>query len=67
VISDFVRQIYPTFKQANPTLPILVREAAGIRPAIYARYEFGRERKINVDNMTAQQIEQQIKALATPE
>jgi NADH dehydrogenase (ubiquinone) 1 alpha subcomplex subunit 2 len=31
-------------KQSNPHTPIMIREALGIEPKVYARYEFGRER-----------------------
>jgi NADH dehydrogenase (ubiquinone) 1 alpha subcomplex subunit 2 len=30
-------------KKNNPSTPILLREAAGTLPKVYARYEFGRE------------------------
>lgn len=30
-------------KKHNPSIPILLREAQGTRPKVYARYEFGQE------------------------
>lgn len=35
---DFVAKEYPALKQANPTLPILIREASQVNAAVYARY-----------------------------
>ena len=36
--SDFVSKNYATIKQANPELPILVREASGIEARAFARF-----------------------------
>lgn len=30
-------------KKHNPSIPIMLREAQGTRPKVYARYEFGKE------------------------
>lgn len=30
-------------KKHNPNTPIMLREAAGTQPKVYARFEFGRE------------------------
>ncbi|KAJ0300035.1 hypothetical protein COL516b_008777 [Colletotrichum fioriniae] len=35
---NFVARAYPTMKKNNPQTPILIREAAGTLPKIYARY-----------------------------
>ncbi|RKP07957.1 thioredoxin-like protein [Thamnocephalis sphaerospora] len=64
-VRDFVHKSYPVLKSANPSLPILVREAAGVRPTIYARYEHGKERKVSVENMNAGEVEKQVERLAT--
>jgi hypothetical protein len=36
--SDFVAKNYTSIKQANPELPILVREASGIEARAFARF-----------------------------
>ncbi|PQE21279.1 hypothetical protein CJF32_00006404 [Rutstroemia sp. NJR-2017a WRK4] len=41
---SFLARTYPTMKKHNPNTPIMLREAAGTSPKVYARYEFGRER-----------------------
>lgn len=39
----FITRAYPTMKKNNPNTPILLREAQGTLPKIYARYDLGRE------------------------
>ncbi len=34
----FLTRAYPTMKKNNPDTPILIREAQGILPKVYARY-----------------------------
>jgi len=34
----FLKRAYPTMKHHNPTTPILIREATGIEPKLWARY-----------------------------
>lgn len=34
----FLNRAYPTMKKNNPQIPILIREAQGTLPKIYARY-----------------------------
>ncbi|CAH0015803.1 unnamed protein product [Clonostachys rhizophaga] len=49
---SFINRAYPTMKKNNPTIPILVREAQGTIPKVYARYgtTLLRIRKIGVGN-----------------
>lgn len=34
----FLQKSYPTMKKHNPHTPILIREALGIEPKVFARY-----------------------------
>lgn len=34
----FLNRAYPTMKKNNPQIPILIREASGTVPKVYARY-----------------------------
>ena len=34
----FLTRAYPTMKKNNPFTPILIREASGTLPKVYARY-----------------------------
>ena len=46
--SAFITQNYATLKKANPDLPLLVREANGTPARIFARFERGVERHVEV-------------------
>jgi hypothetical protein len=35
---SFLSRAYPTMKKNNPYTPIMLREAAGTQPKVYARY-----------------------------
>src|SRR5947209_1377636 len=35
---SFLKRAYPTMKKNNPNIPILIREATGIEPKVWARY-----------------------------
>lgn len=35
---NFLQRSYPTMKKHNPHTPILIREASGTEPTLYARY-----------------------------
>ncbi|KAI7895874.1 thioredoxin-like protein [Mucor mucedo] len=56
-LRDFVAKNYVSIKQANPELPILVREASGIEARAFARFDKGVERKVILQNASAQEIE----------
>ncbi|XP_061902527.1 NADH dehydrogenase [ubiquinone] 1 alpha subcomplex subunit 2 [Entelurus aequoreus] len=60
---DFVEQHYVNLKRANPDFPILVRECSGVEARLWARYDFGKERSLSVDNMSADQVAQNLHAL----
>mmetsp|Transcript_6728 Transcript_6728/g.7503 ORF Transcript_6728/g.7503 Transcript_6728/m.7503 type:complete len:94 (+) Transcript_6728:31-312(+) len=47
----FVKGNYASMKQANPQLPILVRECSGANARLIARYDFGKEKAVVVDGL----------------
>ncbi|XP_062308969.1 NADH dehydrogenase [ubiquinone] 1 alpha subcomplex subunit 2 [Osmerus eperlanus] len=53
---DFVEQHYVALKSANPGFPILIRECSGVQPKLWARYDFGKETSVGLDNMTVDQV-----------
>ncbi|XP_017260292.1 NADH dehydrogenase [ubiquinone] 1 alpha subcomplex subunit 2 [Kryptolebias marmoratus] len=61
---DFVEQNYVTLKKSNPDFPILIRECSGVQARLWARYDFGKERSISVDNMSADQVASALQNLA---
>jgi NADH dehydrogenase (ubiquinone) 1 alpha subcomplex subunit 2 len=48
---SFLTRAYPTMKHHNPHTPIMIREASGVQPRVYARYEFGREKMADLNGM----------------
>ncbi|KAL7389929.1 hypothetical protein ABVT39_011973 [Epinephelus coioides] len=53
---DFVEQHYVALKKSNPDFPIRIRECSGVQARVWARYDFGKERSVSVDNMSADQV-----------
>lgn len=48
---SFLTRAYPTMKKNNPYIPIMIREAQGTQPRVWARYEFGREKMEDLRGM----------------
>merc|ERR1711970_958048 len=63
-VRDFVEHNYVSIKKANPTFPLLVRECSDIVPKVWARYEFGRETSLTLEDMTKEQVGEAIQKLA---
>ncbi|KAI1116591.1 NADH dehydrogenase, alpha subcomplex, subunit 2 [Nemania sp. NC0429] len=59
----FLNRAYPTMKKNNPHTPILMREAAGTIPKVYARYEFGKEKSQILEGLSDKQIEDAVTSL----
>ncbi|KAI9230789.1 MAG: thioredoxin-like protein [Piptocephalis tieghemiana] len=55
-LRDFVSKNYLGMKKANPSLPILIREASGIEAKAYARFEKGVERNSILSNLSEEQV-----------
>jgi len=51
-------------KKNNPNTPVLMREALGIQPRVYARYEYGKEASALLSGLTETQIEEKVSELA---
>ncbi|KAF5097038.1 hypothetical protein D0Z03_001492 [Geotrichum reessii] len=62
-LRQFLIKNYPVFKQENPTTPVLIREAFGVRPAAFARFEYGKESKVHLDGISEEQIEKTLTSL----
>lgn len=44
-------------KKNNPHIPILIREALGVEPKIWTRYEYGREKMAPLTGMLPRPID----------
>ncbi|KAM7205365.1 NADH-ubiquinone oxidoreductase [Rhypophila sp. PSN 637] len=60
---SFLARAYPIMKKNNPTTPIMLREAAGTLPKVYARYEFGQEKSQTLEGLSDKQIEEAVTSL----
>ncbi|CAN6275435.1 unnamed protein product, partial [Urochloa humidicola] len=61
---EFVKNYYGEIKARNPTVPFLIRECSGVQPQLWARYEMGVERCVNLDGLTEAQIDRKLEELA---
>ncbi|CAA7045125.1 unnamed protein product [Microthlaspi erraticum] len=52
----FVETNYKDLKSLNPKFPFLIRECSGIQPQMWARYDMGVERCVNLNGMNESQI-----------
>ncbi|NXP76968.1 NDUA2 dehydrogenase, partial [Ramphastos sulfuratus] len=55
-VREFIEQHYVTLKKANPDFPILIRECSGVQPKLWARYEFGKEKNVSLNNLTVDEV-----------
>ncbi|KAJ4147691.1 hypothetical protein LMH87_002199 [Akanthomyces muscarius] len=62
-VRNFLVRAYPTMKKNNPNVPIMMREAAGTVPKVFARYEFGVEKAQSLEGLSDKQIEDTITGL----
>ncbi|CAK7267568.1 hypothetical protein SEPCBS57363_002657 [Sporothrix epigloea] len=64
---SFLTRAYPTMKKNNPNTPILLREAQGTLPKVFARYDLGRETSKSLDGLSDKQIEDVVSGLVKSE
>ncbi|KAK7985092.1 hypothetical protein PG996_005667 [Apiospora saccharicola] len=67
VYRSFLLRAYPTMKKNNPQTPIMMREAAGTLPKVFARYEFGKETSQSLEGLSDKQIEDTVTTLVKNE
>ncbi|KIN04480.1 hypothetical protein OIDMADRAFT_156467 [Oidiodendron maius Zn] len=60
---SFLARAYPTMKKNNPNIPIMLREAAGTQPQVFARYEFGKEKSESLLGLSDKEIEEKVTSL----
>lgn len=66
-VREFIEKDYVDLKKGNRQFPIMIRECSGITPRIFARYEYGREKSVSVENEPRAKILEVIKNLAANE
>ncbi|KAI9188417.1 hypothetical protein H9P43_002808 [Blastocladiella emersonii ATCC 22665] len=55
-VRSFLSKEYLAIKQANPALPILIREARGVEARAFARYDLGAEKKVSLENLDESRV-----------
>jgi len=50
-------------KKNNPHTPIMMREALGTEPRVFARYDLGREKQEPLSGLTDKEIEEKVTTL----
>ncbi|KPI37707.1 NADH-ubiquinone oxido 10.5 kDa subunit [Cyphellophora attinorum] len=63
----FIKRAYPTMKKHNPETPILIREATGVAPKVWARYAKGVERSEELSGLSDKEIEDKVSTLVKAE
>ncbi|KAH7890429.1 NDUFA2, NADH ubiquinone oxidoreductase 10.5kD subunit [Phlebopus sp. FC_14] len=53
---QFVLSNYPIIKRYNPDLPLLIREASGTPARVFARFERGVEKHVELDNLSSSDV-----------
>ncbi|GAB1301593.1 NADH dehydrogenase [Apodemus speciosus] len=53
---NFILQQYVELKKAHPDLPILIRECSEVHPKLWARYAFGQEKTVSLNNLSADEV-----------
>lgn len=63
----FLKRSYPTMKHHNPSTPILIREATGVEPKMWARYAFGKEKSESLAGLSDKEIEDKVTGVVKSE
>ncbi|KAH9915444.1 NADH dehydrogenase, alpha subcomplex, subunit 2 [Epithele typhae] len=60
---QFITSHYATMKQANPDLPILIRQASGTPARVFARFERGVEKHVEVEGLSSADVAARVSQL----
>ncbi|KAG1733910.1 NDUFA2, NADH ubiquinone oxidoreductase 10.5kD subunit [Suillus paluster] len=53
---QFILSTYPVIKKHNPDLPVMIREANGTPARMFARFERGVEKNVELDNLSSSDV-----------
>ena len=54
---QFVAKNYGDIKAMNPTLPFIVRECTNAQPTVMARYNYGVERRVYLNDLSEAEVD----------
>ncbi|KAG6376796.1 NDUFA2, NADH ubiquinone oxidoreductase 10.5kD subunit [Boletus reticuloceps] len=61
--SQFIVSEYSFIKKHNPDLPVLIREATGTPARVFARFERGVEKHVELDNLSSSEVASKVAQL----
>ncbi|CAG8552659.1 2281_t:CDS:2 [Diversispora eburnea] len=64
-VREFIANNYSLIKAVNPNFPILIREASGVEARFFARYDYGKEKKVVLNDLSAGEVESKLEELVT--
>ncbi|KAG2360408.1 NADH dehydrogenase alpha subcomplex subunit 2 [Suillus spraguei] len=53
---QFILSTYPIIKKYNPDLPVMIREANGTPARMFARFERGVEKHVELDDLSSSDV-----------
>ncbi|OJA16451.1 hypothetical protein AZE42_03796 [Rhizopogon vesiculosus] len=53
---QFILSTYPVIKKHNPDLPVMIREANGTPARMFARFERGVEKHVDLENLSSSDV-----------
>ncbi|KAH7915553.1 NDUFA2, NADH ubiquinone oxidoreductase 10.5kD subunit [Hygrophoropsis aurantiaca] len=62
---QFLLSTYPIIKKHNPDLPVMIREASGTPARVFARFEYGVEKHVELDNLSSSDVATKVGQLLT--
>ncbi|KAF8132434.1 NDUFA2, NADH ubiquinone oxidoreductase 10.5kD subunit [Boletus edulis] len=60
---QFIVSEYPFIKKHNPDLPVLIREATGTPARVFARFERGVEKHVELDDLSSSEVASKVAQL----
>ncbi|RSH84448.1 uncharacterized protein EHS24_005969 [Apiotrichum porosum] len=63
-VRQFIKASYPALKSANPDVKVLIREAQGVSPRAFVRFERGVEQQAGLDNLSETDVAAALTKLA---
>ena len=57
---QFVAKNYLDIKSSAPTTPFIVRECLGAQPNVMVRYDFGVEKRVYLNELTAEEVDKAV-------
>merc|ERR1719183_3474275 len=62
-VRSFIMNNYEDVKGANPDMPFIVRECTNAQPTVMARYNFGVERRLYLNNASESEVNEAVNEL----